>query len=232
MAVKEYSGERGGITTLKEIHFVDVNIEMLAEINKAFQKAFSKSLKSYENDRKKNEMGSTKQTENYDKRVDAQPKHRYPTWAREQSEGIKYIFEMNQYLRVILYTGDITKFTTGAIACSKDTELRNLGGPAKAINSLAGLSVETQLKEQRAMKPRVGDTIVTGPGDLRCAAIYHVVTPDFNSQIGQTLTDTFLKDIHLGYVKCLKTANVRGVYAVAIPLFGCGEYELSQNNSF
>ena len=219
-AVYDYSSNPNRLTVLKEIHFVDISEEMLNETKKAFQTVL---YGTDTRESKDNRDGHAKyDSTNYRKVEDQRPKHQYPKWYKRYD---KWVFELKQDFRVVIYTDNITQFNTGAIACSQDANLRCTGGIAKALSKMAGSSFQENLKriQRKGMKLKTGDVVITEPGNLNCVAIYHIVSPDFTTQIGQKACDGFLKDFHTGYVNCLHEVRKRGVSKIAIPLFGCGK---------
>lgn len=215
-AVYDYSSNLYRSSLLKEIHFVDISDEMLSEIKKAFQTVlYGTDTRELKED--KDEHANYEST-NYRKAEYQQQKLKYPKWYKRDE---KWVFELKQDFRVVIYTGNIAHFNTGAIACSQDSNLRSTGGIARALSKMAGPSFQDNLKG-KGKKLKTGEVVTTEPGNLNCAAIYHVVSPDFTSQVGQKASDGFLKDYYAGYVNCLCEVGKHGLSKIAIPLFGCG----------
>ena len=215
-AVKNYSSNPNRSTLLKEIHFVDISEEMLNEIKDAFQTVLHNT-----DDRefKENRDGHDS---SYYRKVEDQQAKQYPKCYRRDK---KWVFELKQDFRIVIYTEDITQFKMGAIACSQDSNLSSAGGIAKALSKHAGPTFQDNLKKMKGKgkKLKTGDVVVTDTGDLNCAAIYHIVIDFSTAHLGQKALDGFLKDYHKGYVNCLHEVQRRGLSKIAIPLFGCGK---------
>lgn len=226
-AVYAYSRDHGRNTSLKEIHFVDVSDEMLFEINKAFRHTFKEGSQIERRGSYKN-GGTIASSSKYDvlkRETDNGGRakycqNQYPKWYSKEN---KYIIELSNVLKVMIYTDDVTTFKAGVICCSQDAQLGSAGRVASAIRELAGPSLEASLEDQKLKRSSVGDIVVTEPGKMRCASIFHVISPDFKALAAQSVSDAFLSQVERGYFNCLQEANQRGVQKIAIPLFGCGK---------
>lgn len=229
IAVQEYSSECGRNTSLKEIHFVDVNDDMVAEISRRFEVVFNSSTRRHDLEISHNKQPDKPTRQSQEsiniKRIvhgsDDKVKYTedYPKWYTDEE---KWIFEFNKNMKVVVYTDNLTKFRMGAICCSQDTQLRSAGSIARAIKTSAGPHLDESLRKQRQNRIRIGDIIVTTSGNLRCSDVYHVVSPDFMTQNAQGVSNTFLSEVETGYIKCLQKAHERRLQKIAVPLFGCG----------
>ncbi|HNQ79122.1 MAG TPA: macro domain-containing protein [Acidobacteriota bacterium] len=89
------------------------------------------------------------------------------------------------------------------------------GGVAGALRSRGGLDIE---KEARRHAPaRLGDIVVTFPGNLKALQIYHAVVIDQHH-----MTRSELSMVESSFSKTLEMAIAEKVSGVTAPMLGCG----------
>ena len=114
-------------SSLKEVHFIDIDEEMLKVIGLTCEVVFNSNTKS------KKELDRLKCTTQENNRFQFRQKSKeyYPKTLK--STGSMFKIKLCADFQIAVRTGNIVDFEKGVIVCPQDSELRCLGGVAEAI---------------------------------------------------------------------------------------------------
>ncbi|KAL3865240.1 hypothetical protein ACJMK2_006855 [Sinanodonta woodiana] len=223
-AVLKYSSSTQGQGSLKEIHFIDVNKEILyliqlvfsasLENNKAAAEEFDRRLQRvisnfgcHSNPQTLKSISSMKKTSISSERFE-------PHYVLKEQKGR---FHFSKVFKVLIYTGDITDSTCQAIVSSEDKDLMLQGGVAKAIRSKAGQTFDQYLASNRGRHLQVGDVIEVDGANLKRKVICCII-PEWSNKMSAEDYEKELRQCFRNILEKVKTYK-----SVALPLFGTGE---------
>jgi len=236
--------------SLKLIHFVDLNPEMVKTVYRAFETCCKSSLKSEttvasgsQQRRISSSMSDQVSPITTPTYMDSPRKsnssiHTSPTSPTGMPSKFKLMvfpdiedlvsFDISEFLTVMIYTGDITESLCHTIVCSEDEDLKGEGNIAKAISEKAGARYKRDKdKKRKEKKHQIGDIIFTGAGSLpKINNVLHIVMPVETCEVMKS------KELKKGYMDNLRACTNQlftaviswNLQSVALPMFGLGNF--------
>ena len=230
-ATMETCSRLGHKTSLKEIHFIDLDPSIVVYITSAFA-AGTKDKKMSLPPTVEIAVDSTTAdiktaTPLSDiEGVDIKVKVKYPKITKYSNSKTEiHEFELKQHFKVLVYTGDIVDSKANAIAFGQDKKLNHGGHIANKVKIRGGKEYKKKLKEAREKRQELnyGDVLVVDSGsswEIICFFL-EAITPTFSQQ---DLSESMcVRGIRSCNINLLHEAARIGLYSLAMPLLGTGK---------
>lgn len=209
-AVLSASAEIDG-SSLKEIHFVDIDPEKVIHMKQTFSSVFNDSVHRIP------ELSLSINSASYN----ASWEIFMPKYVKSSKGDVIYHeYQLKQDFSVSVYTGNIVHSATNAIACLEDKELKHNNACTKAIFDFGGKELKTEVDKYRQKELQCGDILTVDAGknfDETVLIVMAIVSE--NPENGQK----WLETINICNANVLQKALQEGIYNMAIPLFGAGK---------
>ena len=213
-AVLSASAEIDG-SSLKEIHFVDIDPKKVIHMKQTFSSVFNDSAHWIPELSLSINSASVRPLDN-------------PTWEIflpkyvkcSKGDVICHKYQLKQDFSVLVYTGNIVHSATNAIACLEDKALKHNNACTKAIFDFGGKELKTEVDKYRQKELQCGDILTVDAGkkfDETVLIVMAIVSE--NPENGQK----WLENINICNANVLQKALQEGIYNMAIPLFGAGK---------
>ncbi|XP_002942644.2 protein mono-ADP-ribosyltransferase PARP14 [Xenopus tropicalis] len=126
--------------------------------------------------------------------------------------------DLPQRVTIAVYKDDLTRHRVDVVVNAAREDLKHTEGLALALLNAAGPKLQTECDHiiKREGKYSVGDSVITGAGNLPCKQVIHTVSPkwDPNSQTRCT------RLLRRGISRCLELAAENGLSSIGIPAVG------------
>ncbi|KAE8581716.1 hypothetical protein XENTR_v10024915 [Xenopus tropicalis] len=126
--------------------------------------------------------------------------------------------DLPQGVTIAVYKDDLTRHRVDVVVNAAREDLKLTEGLALDLLSAAGPKLQTECDHiiKREGKYSVGDSVITGAGNLPCKQVIHTVSPkwDPNSQTRCT------RLLRRGISRCLELAAENGLGSIGIPAVG------------
>ena len=213
LAVDDFQKEKPDPIFLKEIHFVDLDISMLALVKVGFENLLSGALRTPVEQRHPdvvwidvalNQHSSMRDSQSHDQ-PDQQPFH--------------YVYKCHERLQVHIYHCDILKAVTDGIVNAANEHLSHVGGVAKSIAEKAGRPL-TDDSNKIASRKKLGvtDVVSTTAGRLSHKAVLHAIGPRWKDYRNKkecldALKDTIKNILYKAEEMCFKSVAIPSISA-------------------
>jgi len=126
-----------------------------------------------------------------------------------------------EFHKISLTSGDITKETTDAIVNAANSSLMGGGGVDGAIHRAGGPAILEECKKIIARKGscRAGEAVITSGGNLAARFVIHTVGPVWNGGY-----DREAEKLSNCYKNSLKLASENNLHTIAFPNISTGIY--------
>ncbi|NXG00860.1 PAR14 polymerase, partial [Sakesphorus luctuosus] len=197
-SIKETLEESTGVSSLKEVHLVDIAEDNIQAFSKALREVFPGSSPSY---RSLHQASPVPQT-----------RKRKISPHKDSS-----IITTEEGLDIMLQTGSIEDATTSIVVNSVGKDLQLDKGPlAKALLSKAGPMLQTELYKEGRGRAEEGSVFKTKGYNLHCSVVLHAVVPAWSQK---TTSSKVLGDI---ITNCLEIAEELSLRSITFPAIGTG----------
>uniref|UniRef100_A0A803JEU7 Poly [ADP-ribose] polymerase n=1 Tax=Xenopus tropicalis TaxID=8364 RepID=A0A803JEU7_XENTR len=126
--------------------------------------------------------------------------------------------DLPQGVTIAVYKDDLTRHRVDVVVNAAREDLKLTEGLALALLNAAGPKLQTECDRiiKREGKYSVGESVITGAGNLPCKQVIHTVSPkwDPNSQTRCT------RLLRRGISRCLELAAENGLGSIGIPAVG------------
>jgi O-acetyl-ADP-ribose deacetylase (regulator of RNase III) len=211
-------------SSLKEIHFIDVDDKVVMAMKQIFSSIFSGSndavppLSLSINSASVRPIVDPTPTGSlgFDGRVspDFPKSHTY-----QRGGVVCHEYHLTSDFSVQVYTGNIVKSATNGIVCTEDKELKHEGEVSKALFGLGGKEAQINVEKCKECNPRPGDVFVVDAGRNfdETVYIFMVVSPVLAESDSE---EQWLESVNACLTKVLQRASQCQVYNIAMPLMG------------
>ena len=207
---------------LEEIHFVDLDISMLALVKEGFKNLLSGALKTPVEQKHPdvvwidvplNQHSSMRDTDNQDRHD------------RPDQQQFLQTYKIHERLHVHIYRCDILKAKTDVIVNAANEFLEHAAGVAGFIAEKAGKALTDESnKIVSKQKLFVTDVVQTTAGRLQYKAVLHAIGPRWKDY---TKKKECLEDLRMTIKNILHMAEKKNFRSVAIPSISAGTVIIS-----
>ena len=202
---------------LEEIHFVDLDIPMLALVKEGFENLQSGALRTPLEQRHPDVVWIDVDLNQHSSMRDSQSQAQHD---QPDQQPFLQTYKIHERLLVHIYSCDILKAETDCIVNAANENLSHVGGVAKSISEKAG---RTLIDESNHMASRkklgVTDVVSTTAGRLQYKAVLHAIGPRWKDYRNKK---ECLEDLKMTIKNILCTAENMHFKSVAIPSISAG----------
>ncbi|XP_063409307.1 uncharacterized protein LOC134692732 [Mytilus trossulus] len=196
-AVISYSKKQGKLTSLKEIHFIDKDQDMIAMV----QQEFSKHLTCIQQKPSAEPVGQT-------------PKTKESTFNKQYMTRVGF--------KVQILQGDITKLRVDAIVCPQDEQCQSRGMIARAIENVNDNVYKRDVTGMKMIQKCEVRLCKASPKTLPFTYVLHTVPPRFDKNSAKD-SSKFNRELQITLQNIVKLSNDRqDISTVAVPVLGIG----------
>ncbi|KAJ8317242.1 hypothetical protein KUTeg_005146 [Tegillarca granosa] len=213
-------------STLKEVHFIDKDFEMVQLITDVFREFFTEHspvcINNFQSLAGERQIFSklSNEFQTLPSQQERHPQQFYPVHREDHSSGtFIHEFQLSTKLKLCVYTKAFETVNVQALVCGQDIYFENKGAVAEGIRKAAGMLYDIYLAEARKQKEtfNIGEVVCLQEG---IKYVLHVVAPKWKTKGGNK--QTFLTGISKCYANVLMQAVELGINTIAVPLLGAG----------